>query len=60
MYKSTAYRRNDSSTVEMDLLELHRAILKKKHDIWTDWWDWAAHSFVIEQHFISGHNYQII
>ena len=31
MYKSKAYRRNDSSTVEMDLLELHRAILEGKN-----------------------------
>ena len=28
MYKSKAYKKNDSSTVEMDLLELHRAILE--------------------------------
>lgn len=31
MYKSKAYKRNDSSTVEMDLLELHRAILECKN-----------------------------
>ena len=31
MYKSKAYKRNDSSTVEMDLLELHRAILEGKN-----------------------------
>lgn len=31
MYKSKAYKKNDSSTVEMDLLELHRAILEGKN-----------------------------
>lgn len=31
MYKSKAYRRNDSSTIEMELLELHRAILEGKN-----------------------------
>ncbi len=31
MYKSKAYKRNDSSTIEMDLLELHRVILEGKN-----------------------------
>ena len=31
MYKSKAYKRNDTSTIEMDLLELHRAILEGKN-----------------------------
>lgn len=31
MYKSKAYKRNDSSTIEMDILELHRIILEGKN-----------------------------
>ncbi len=31
MYKSKAYKRNDSSTIEMDFLELQRAILEGKN-----------------------------